>query len=292
MACVALDTSFPDSEQAIRLARRLGERHAWSYTVRLWAWGIDQNRENGVLHFDSKRISEIATWRGDADEFVAAMVEVGLLVKLDDGGYYMAGWSRNKPYFTKKNKMMRYRAKKKAATDTALDTATEAAQKPLQEPSLETSRVGVSRSRSRSLSLYIKRNDARARETSQQQDTSTAKDNITAGDIFASMSTWGERWIPAIKSKSDADSLAMKLAQEKPFTVEEVENAKAEAEKMTGNLGFMLLLRKIQFARQKVSSEDAEHKKWATSAGASAWQNGPTFAEDYDPEKEAHEASL
>lgn len=122
MACVAVDTNFPDSEQAVRLGELLGERLAWCHAIRLWSWGIDQDREDGTLRLESKRIAEIASYRGDPDKFVAALIEVGLLVQRHDGSLYMSGWSRNKEFFSKKRRMRRYRDKQKSQQATPPET--------------------------------------------------------------------------------------------------------------------------------------------------------------------------
>lgn len=90
--------------------------------------------------------------------------------------------------------------------------------------------------------------DERSDEQSdEQRDDRRSSDSLTSGDLFAEMNQWGGRWVPAIRSKSDADRLAKDLT---PFTSAEVQAAKAEAERLDGSLGYHLLLKKIQHARQ------------------------------------------
>lgn len=246
MPCVSLDTSFPDSDQAIRLALRLQERLAWCFVVRLWCWGMDQNREDGVLRLDSKRIAEVCSWRGDPDEFVAALVEVELLVKQDgDDTYYMAGWSRNKEFFAKKNRMRDYRERKKAARRAARESSRESSRETPQETSRETSHVtspetsqetpSRSLSRSRSLDL-LERDRARA-----DDDVSGAAEKLH--QAFGRL----------LSSKDQA-----RLTDLKP-TPEEIETAIAQTKEQAGkpNAGYALSI--VESSRRKPPPRERQH---------------------------------
>lgn len=162
MAHVAVDTNFPDSDAAVELGRRLSLRLAWCHVVRLWAWGIDQDLQDGVLHIDAERMAEVSSFRGDAKLYLDSLVAVGLLVPRGDDSYYMSGWSRNAEYFQKKNRMRKYRQRKRAEMSdasnqaaTADDTSSVTSQVTSPEASPEASRVPRSPSPSPSPSHRI-----------------------------------------------------------------------------------------------------------------------------------------
>lgn len=151
MAHVAMATDFPDSDAAVELGRLLGERLAWCHALRLWAWGIDQDRVDGTFKLEPERIAEIASYRGDPRRFVDAMITVGLLEQRPDDSLYMNGWRRNQEYFAKKRRMREYRKNQRERASGGADVPSEAPRDTPRVASRDTSRVPRSPSPSPSL---------------------------------------------------------------------------------------------------------------------------------------------
>ena len=102
---IALDTSFPDSDEATALSEALGDRESWRYVAYLWIEQMKALNEKGLLKVPSWKIADFARWRGDPDEFVDAMIGCGLLKKRPSGGLYMSGWSRNRKFFKERRRL-------------------------------------------------------------------------------------------------------------------------------------------------------------------------------------------
>lgn len=301
MANVWMDTGFPDSPQAVKLCETLHERHAWCHALRLWAWGIDQDREDGVLHLDEQRIAEIASYRGKPSVFVQAMLDANLLRRLDDGSYYMCGWSRTSEYFKKKKRMRDYRSEKRAERDGPKDAPRDTPRVVERDTprvpryddphddgnddvcnhDLSTKRRSITRSSEDVASAALAADAEKPKPLQPTTSEKSSNSSLTAGDVFALLNTWGGRWIPAIHT--NLDDLTLKLT---PFRLDEVIAAKAEAEKLQGNLGFKLLLTKIKFARERPQQASTEDP-WAHLTDPDLARENAEYERRYREEQEA-----
>ena len=93
-----------------------GDRDAWRFVIRLWGWGLDNDRVNGILHVPAWKIAEASGYQGDPEKWVEWLKTSKLLVP-KRGGLYMSGWSRMRRFFKERKRLRDYRKKKKAAED-------------------------------------------------------------------------------------------------------------------------------------------------------------------------------
>ena len=67
MSHVAIETNLWDQDEAIELGESLGDPEAWRFLVRLWAWGIDSDRQSGIIRLPAKRLAQICNFNGDRE---------------------------------------------------------------------------------------------------------------------------------------------------------------------------------------------------------------------------------
>jgi hypothetical protein len=128
MPSVCVGTELFDSDEAVEFGEIIGDPDAWRYLVRLWAWGIDKDREDGVVNLPAWKIARVVDFPGDPDLLWRGLTTpLGLegrpwLQALDGGGHYMRGWeAKNGRYFREKNRLRNYRQKKKNERDAKRD---------------------------------------------------------------------------------------------------------------------------------------------------------------------------
>ncbi len=96
-----LDLGFYTNGKTKQLIRRLGD----SAIVALQKLWIDAaiNHQNGFLPMDAEGIAATADWKGDAEEFVSALLR-GLkpdgqgFLEVAEGGYKLHDWEQHQPY--------------------------------------------------------------------------------------------------------------------------------------------------------------------------------------------------
>jgi hypothetical protein len=105
MAHVAVETNLWDTDEAIALGEKLEDPDAWRFVVRLWAWGLDNDRVTGRIKLPPWRVAQICNFRGEPGHFFDALVDTKWLVEKPDGTHYMRGWSRMKRFFREKKRL-------------------------------------------------------------------------------------------------------------------------------------------------------------------------------------------
>lgn len=123
MPHVTIDTGLIDSDESVEFGELLGDPDAWRHLVRLWGWGIQTDKEDGIIKLPAWKIAEVCGYRGDADELFAALTaplgrgQVPWLMPQGDGSYYMRGWSRNGRYFKEKQRLRDVAQRRRCARD-------------------------------------------------------------------------------------------------------------------------------------------------------------------------------
>lgn len=56
-----------------------------------WWWALEYAQEGDLIKYDAHDVADAAMWEGEADVFLAAMVDAGFIT-LDDGVYYIHDW--------------------------------------------------------------------------------------------------------------------------------------------------------------------------------------------------------
>ncbi len=137
MTSVMYDTKWPHSDEALRLRRLLDEPLADALPPRLWAWGIDTDREKGVFEADAKQLAKIIGFDGDSDRLLEAFLACDVITPTGKPNEYrINGWSRNAKLFKERKRLRATRRKKKERVPYAYDPPT----KPVQnEPSSSSS---------------------------------------------------------------------------------------------------------------------------------------------------------
>lgn len=115
MAYCKLEDTFRDNRKPKRLARALGipPAHARGLLAGLWSWAVTNEPDGNLEKLDNDEIAEAADWADDADSFVEAMAEVGLLDRTDHGWELHKFLERSESYKKAKNTAAK-RAKDKA----------------------------------------------------------------------------------------------------------------------------------------------------------------------------------
>lgn len=91
---ISLEEGFADHPKVYKLASKLDicEAHARGLMVSLWLWSITNALSGDLTQYTNRAIAKAADWDGDADEFVAALVDCAWMDKLDDGRKTLHGW--------------------------------------------------------------------------------------------------------------------------------------------------------------------------------------------------------
>lgn len=131
-----------DSDEAFALGERLGDRDAWRYLVRLWAWALRTNRDDGIIKVGvpAWKLASECGFDGEPHQFVAALVETKWLQPRKGGGYRIRGWDLNTVYIRKRARD-RDRMKKKREAERL------AAEGLVQQEKVDSSTATQSRSR-------------------------------------------------------------------------------------------------------------------------------------------------
>jgi hypothetical protein len=264
-----MDTDFPDSDEAVLLGELLGVDDAWRYPLRLWAWGLNQNKVDGRFRLPPARVAAICGWGGDPQQLVDALADPGvrLLVRQEDGRWYMRGWSRNRRFFAERQRLRtraeaaRRRGEEAAepheeaehggdtycgdtSGDTAIPTASHTAADESAVPDASSNAApaavpagdtyGGTRSRSRSHKPMTQRASGVPDQAGEQAPTAPEPAVDSAG-LVALVRSWG--WVLNEPKWHD------ELAKREPFLLAEVEEARklALAERGTPNLGLLVI---------------------------------------------------
>lgn len=121
MAHVMVDVGFIGSDEAEEFCTALGEdQQACWYLIRLWAWGIMHDREDGTIPraiaVSPIRIAQIVGYLGDPDRLHAALTSPmgsggkAWIQERNDGRWYMRGWSRTGRYFRERKRLRKMRS--------------------------------------------------------------------------------------------------------------------------------------------------------------------------------------
>ena len=81
MAWIELHQAVWTHRKTFELAARLDldETYAAAHVIRLWTWALDNSPEGDLSSLSDRAIAFGSGWRGDAETFVAALVDVGWL---------------------------------------------------------------------------------------------------------------------------------------------------------------------------------------------------------------------
>ncbi len=94
MAWLELHQSIRDHRKIVELAEKLNitEPHAAGLCVYFWTWALD-NAPDGIVRNSSRIICKAASWNGDQEAFLAAMIDVKFLETTDkNGDLYIHDW--------------------------------------------------------------------------------------------------------------------------------------------------------------------------------------------------------
>ncbi|MDO5537997.1 MAG: hypothetical protein Q4F72_10770, partial [Desulfovibrionaceae bacterium] len=78
--------------KTLKLERRLGAAGVMAL-IRLWTWAAVTCPSGLLKRLDAEDIALAAGWRGDADLFVATLVDLGWLNMLEDGSLALHDWA-------------------------------------------------------------------------------------------------------------------------------------------------------------------------------------------------------
>jgi hypothetical protein len=74
---IKVNNDLPDHHKSDALASALNEPRAWTYLVELWLWASRMKPDGNLAGLADLIIAKRAGWTGDADAFVAALIETG-----------------------------------------------------------------------------------------------------------------------------------------------------------------------------------------------------------------------
>lgn len=93
---IRVRTTFSRHPKTRKLRRRLGADGVLSL-LELWIFTAE-SRSDGVLHgLDEEDIGEVSGWRGEAQDFVKSLADIGFLDH-DGDGYVIHDWAENNPW--------------------------------------------------------------------------------------------------------------------------------------------------------------------------------------------------
>lgn len=118
-----VDTEYPDSDDALRLCRMLGEACADALPTRLWCWGIKTNRVTGRFEADAKQLAQIVRFSGDPQTLLDAFLSCNVIETTSESNVFrICGWKRNARYFKERDRLRQHASTKKPRVDHASDT--------------------------------------------------------------------------------------------------------------------------------------------------------------------------
>ncbi len=101
-ADIRISVSFRGHRKRRKFKAVLGP-DATDYLLDLWI-GAAVSRPEGILHgFSAIDIAMEAGWGGDPKEFLSALIEVGFIDVLEDGGYALHDWQEHQPFVAQSN---------------------------------------------------------------------------------------------------------------------------------------------------------------------------------------------
>lgn len=121
---IALDTNLPETDEAVELEELLGVEDAWRYLYHLWRWGVNADRQTGVVRLTPRILADACRWRGDPKRIFEVMTKPlgpdkkAWLEDRGDGYYYMRGWSRMGDFFKKRQRHRDRQKKYRESTST------------------------------------------------------------------------------------------------------------------------------------------------------------------------------
>lgn len=100
VAWIQFEPGVFDHRKTLRLSVQLGlrETHLAGHLARLWTWALSSAPSGDLGDLEPAVIARAADWTGDlldvadAETFVGALLTVGFLDRLDDGGLRLHGW--------------------------------------------------------------------------------------------------------------------------------------------------------------------------------------------------------
>jgi len=124
MAWIELHQTLPSHRKIKKLKRRLKIKtpQAVGHVAMLWLWAIDNAPDGDLSQVDPEDIAEACEWPKDAEGFVAALKEAGLIdedMRLHDWDEYAGRLADQRENRRKKDRerQARYRAKKAEASN-------------------------------------------------------------------------------------------------------------------------------------------------------------------------------
>lgn len=244
MPRVDVDTHLWDTDEAFELGALLDDPDAWRFAVRLWAWGIDTDRKDGMLrHVPPATMAAKAGYPGDPALFLSSMVRVRYLEEREPGCYYMRGWSRTKRYFRERERLRANAEARRAKRDAERDVhASDTRAGRVQDAECTQNARGnrsPSRSPSRSRSLE---EEAQAPETTAPSGPVSTVEQLT--ERVAALG-----WAVVLSPSQVVAATA--LLDERPIAVQELVWAEDRVKARGGRPNVGLLLSVIQGERSK-----------------------------------------
>ncbi len=111
---VAVD--FQDHPKIVRLVGKYGNDGLVAL-MQIWSFAASYRHKGALTKMTPNDIAVAARWNGDAAEFVATLVEIGLLDKRRNGQYFIHGWAERNGFifnYPQRRKQAKLNAKRKA----------------------------------------------------------------------------------------------------------------------------------------------------------------------------------